>query len=100
MGDGANVVNVLLVDFRAFDTLGEICVLGIVGLIKENSKGMSITGIVTGALGLIWAPFAWTIGIGLIIFGIGLTCAAAYFPKGSKTARRVAAVWRDAAGLP
>ncbi|MFH6786825.1 MULTISPECIES: monovalent cation/H+ antiporter subunit A [Methylobacterium] len=29
---GRNVVNVLLVDFRAFDTLGEIAVLGIVGL--------------------------------------------------------------------
>ena len=29
---GRNVVNVLLVDFRAFDTLGEICVLGVVGL--------------------------------------------------------------------
>lgn len=29
---GRNVVNVLLVDFRAFDTLGEIGVLGIVGL--------------------------------------------------------------------
>jgi hypothetical protein len=29
---GRNVVNVLLVDFRAFDTLGEISVLGIVGL--------------------------------------------------------------------
>ncbi len=31
-GGGRNVVNVLLVDFRAFDTLGEITVLGIVGL--------------------------------------------------------------------
>lgn len=30
---GRNVVNVLLVDFRALDTLGEITVLGIVGLI-------------------------------------------------------------------
>lgn len=29
---GRNVVNVLLVDFRGFDTLGEITVLGIVGL--------------------------------------------------------------------
>ncbi|WP_439271583.1 monovalent cation/H+ antiporter subunit A [Pseudochrobactrum sp. HB0163] len=29
---GKNVVNVLLVDFRSFDTLGEITVLGIVGL--------------------------------------------------------------------
>jgi multicomponent K+:H+ antiporter subunit A len=31
-GGGTNVVNVVLVDFRAFDTLGEISVLGIVGL--------------------------------------------------------------------
>ena len=31
-GGGGNVVNVMLVDFRAFDTLGEITVLGIVGL--------------------------------------------------------------------
>lgn len=31
-GGGTNVVNVILVDFRAFDTLGEITVLGIAGL--------------------------------------------------------------------
>ncbi len=31
-GGGTNVVNVILVDFRAFDTLGEIAVLGIVAL--------------------------------------------------------------------
>ena len=31
-GGGANVVNVMLVDFRGFDTLGEITVLGIVGM--------------------------------------------------------------------
>lgn len=31
-GGGRNVVNVILVDFRAFDTFGEIAVLGIVGL--------------------------------------------------------------------
>jgi len=31
-GGGANVVNVILVDFRAFDTLGEITVLGTVAL--------------------------------------------------------------------
>src|SRR5690554_727571 len=31
-GGGSNVVNVLLVDFRAFDTLGEITVLAIVAL--------------------------------------------------------------------
>src|SRR5690606_37961492 len=31
-GGGRNVVNVILVDFRAFDTLGEITVLAIVAL--------------------------------------------------------------------
>jgi multicomponent K+:H+ antiporter subunit A len=31
-GGGTNVVNVMLVDFRAFDTIGEITVLGAVGL--------------------------------------------------------------------
>ena len=31
-GGGTNIVNVMLVDFRAFDTLGEITVLSIVGL--------------------------------------------------------------------
>jgi multicomponent K+:H+ antiporter subunit A len=32
LGGGSNIVNVMLVDFRAFDTLGEITVLGIVGI--------------------------------------------------------------------
>ncbi|HBK56868.1 MAG TPA: monovalent cation/H+ antiporter subunit A [Xanthomonadales bacterium] len=32
-GGGTNVVNVILVDFRGFDTLGEIVVFGIAGLI-------------------------------------------------------------------
>ncbi|MFP5373375.1 MAG: monovalent cation/H+ antiporter subunit A [Gammaproteobacteria bacterium] len=32
-GHGGNVVNVILVDFRAFDTLGEIAVFGIGGLV-------------------------------------------------------------------
>ncbi|MCA0243951.1 MAG: monovalent cation/H+ antiporter subunit A [Proteobacteria bacterium] len=32
LGGGSNVVNVMLVDFRAFDTMGEISVLGIVGI--------------------------------------------------------------------
>jgi multicomponent K+:H+ antiporter subunit A len=31
-GGGANVVNVIIVDFRGFDTLGEISVLGVVAL--------------------------------------------------------------------
>ncbi|KRB59456.1 cation:proton antiporter [Rhizobium sp. Root708] len=32
LGGGRNVVNVILVDFRGFDTLGEIAVLGVVAL--------------------------------------------------------------------
>ncbi|HUG72116.1 MAG TPA: hydrogen gas-evolving membrane-bound hydrogenase subunit E, partial [Steroidobacteraceae bacterium] len=32
-GHGSNVVNVILVDFRGFDTLGEITVFGIAGLV-------------------------------------------------------------------
>jgi multicomponent K+:H+ antiporter subunit A len=34
-GGGANVVNVIIVDFRAFDTLGEITVLGIAAIIMH-----------------------------------------------------------------
>ncbi|MBP1679400.1 MAG: dehydrogenase (quinone), partial [Bacteroidetes bacterium] len=32
LANGRNVVNVILVDFRALDTLGEITVLGAAGL--------------------------------------------------------------------
>jgi multicomponent Na+:H+ antiporter subunit A len=31
-GHGRNIVNVMLVDFRAFDTMGEIAVLGIAAI--------------------------------------------------------------------
>ena len=42
-GKGENIVNVILVDFRALDTLGEISVLtitmiGIVALLRINTK--------------------------------------------------------------
>jgi multicomponent K+:H+ antiporter subunit A len=39
LGGGSNVVNVILVDFRAFDTLGEITVLGIAALIVHALLG-------------------------------------------------------------
>jgi multicomponent Na+:H+ antiporter subunit A len=49
-GDGRNVVNVILVDFRALDTMGEIVVLttatlGIVGLVRagRRERGSSTT---------------------------------------------------------
>jgi len=35
-GGGANAVNVIIVDFRGFDTLGEIAVLGMAGLIVAS----------------------------------------------------------------
>ncbi len=38
-GGGANVVNVILVDYRGFDTLGEITVLGIAGLVIVAALG-------------------------------------------------------------
>ena len=40
-GGGTNVVNVILVDFRGFDTLGEIAVLGVVGywLYRAGKRG-------------------------------------------------------------
>jgi multicomponent Na+:H+ antiporter subunit A len=42
-GDGRNVVNVILVDFRAFDTFGEIVVLtvaalGVIGLVRAAQR--------------------------------------------------------------
>lgn len=55
-GDGQNVVNVVLVDFRGLDTLGEISVLataalGIVGLARVRSKPPSDTARRTVARG-------------------------------------------------
>ena len=43
-GGGRNVVNVILVDFRGFDTMGEITVLavaalGIAGLVRAGRRG-------------------------------------------------------------
>jgi multicomponent K+:H+ antiporter subunit A len=38
-GGGANAVNVIIVDYRGFDTLGEITVLGLAGLIMFNLLG-------------------------------------------------------------
>ncbi len=35
LGGGANTVNVILVDYRGYDTLGEITVLGVAGLIIQ-----------------------------------------------------------------
>ncbi len=43
-GKGANVVNVILVDFRALDTLGEILVVGLAGLAAATLLGTGKPG--------------------------------------------------------
>ncbi|KJK20960.1 monovalent cation/H+ antiporter subunit A [Burkholderiaceae bacterium 16] len=55
-GGGHNVVNVILVDFRGFDTLGEICVLLVAGLaVQALLKGMRLAAPQAGPNGLPWS---------------------------------------------
>ncbi len=54
-GGGANVVNVILVDFRGFDTLGEISVLALAGLgIYAMLKDLTLPGLTQDADGRPW----------------------------------------------
>ncbi|SDX53313.1 multicomponent K+:H+ antiporter subunit A [Allochromatium warmingii] len=54
-GGGANVVNVILVDFRGFDTLGEITVLALAGLgIHAMLYGLRLPGLTQDAEGRPW----------------------------------------------
>jgi multicomponent K+:H+ antiporter subunit A len=49
-GGGRNIVNVILVDFRGFDTLGEVAVLGMAGLaIRAMLSGLSLPPTVPSA---------------------------------------------------
>ncbi|WP_454735914.1 monovalent cation/H+ antiporter subunit A [Cupriavidus necator] len=58
-GGGHNVVNVLLVDFRGFDTMGEICVLLIAGLaVQALLKGMRLPTPTAAPDGLPWTSQA------------------------------------------
>ncbi len=58
-GGGHNVVNVLLVDFRGFDTMGEICVLLIAGLaVQALLKGMRLDTPSAAPDGLPWSSQA------------------------------------------
>jgi multicomponent K+:H+ antiporter subunit A len=55
-GGGTNVVNVILVDFRGFDTLGEITVLGIAAVgIMAMLRGLVIHGPEKDWLGRSWS---------------------------------------------
>ncbi|MGK0673296.1 MAG: monovalent cation/H+ antiporter subunit A [Halothiobacillaceae bacterium] len=56
-GGGTNVVNVILVDFRGFDTLGEITVLALAGLcIVALLHGLRLPVPTTDATGRPWSP--------------------------------------------
>lgn len=55
-GGGHNVVNVILVDFRGFDTLGEICVLVIAGMgVQALLKGLGLAAPVRGPNDMPWS---------------------------------------------
>ncbi len=55
-GGGANVVNVILVDFRGFDTLGEICVLAIAATgIFALLRGLRLPHRQTDYMGRLWS---------------------------------------------
>jgi multicomponent K+:H+ antiporter subunit A len=54
-GGGSNVVNVILVDFRGFDTLGEIVVLALAGLsVFAMLKGLSLAAPSHDTNGIQW----------------------------------------------
>ena len=75
-GGGSNVVNVILVDFRGFDTFGEICVLGIAAMgALVMMDGMRVHGTtMTPGLSLRFSPSplmlrmtaAWVLPIALV----------------------------------
>jgi multicomponent K+:H+ antiporter subunit A len=79
---GLNAVNVIIVDFRSFDTLGEIAVMGLAGLIvaalladfRGNSRGAPPRGGATGSLmlataGPVLLPLAVVIAIWFFLRG-------------------------------
>ena len=56
-GGGRNVVNVILVDFRGYDTLGEITVLALAGLaIAAMLAGLKLTAPARDDAGRAWNP--------------------------------------------
>ena len=61
-GGGTNVVNVILVDFRGFDTLGEITVLGVAALgIYTMLRNTALTPPPTDSLGNTWTTNAYSL---------------------------------------
>jgi len=85
-GGGTNVVNVILVDFRGFDTLGEISVLAIAGLgVYAMVEGLKLRVPATDALGRPWAmdahPFL-LVNLSRVILPLALMVSAYIFLRG------------------
>jgi multicomponent K+:H+ antiporter subunit A len=85
-GGGTNVVNVILVDFRGFDTLGEIVVLSIAGLgIFSLLQNIRLHASVTDLKGRPWSDDAHPIilqNLSRLLFPLMLLFAAFVFIRG------------------
>jgi len=85
-GGGTNVVNVILVDFRAFDTLGEIVVLSIAGLgIVALLRKINLHAAVTDLEGRRWNTDAHPLilqNLSRLLFPLMLLIAAFVFLRG------------------
>lgn len=85
-GGGTNVVNVILVDFRGFDTLGEVTVLAIAGVaIYALIDGLRLRIPETDALGRPWNkdahPFM-LVNLSQVILPLALMVSAYIFLRG------------------
>ena len=85
-GGGTNVVNVILVDFRGFDTLGEVTVLAIAGVaIYALIDGLRLRIPDTDALGRPWSkdahPFM-LVNLSQVILPLALMVSAYIFLRG------------------
>lgn len=85
LGQGKNIVNVILVDFRGLDTLGEISVLAIAyfGALSVFNRRKVNSNLVIYPLTTSWMKFVGkAIGFGLTAFGIFFLLRGHNFPGG------------------
>jgi len=85
-GGGTNVVNVILVDFRGLDTLGEITVLGIAAVgIMAMLRGLVLRGPVRDWLGRPWSSDRYPlvlVTVSKLLLPIALLVSAFLFLRG------------------
>ncbi len=85
-GGGTNVVNVILVDFRGFDTLGEISVLAITAIATVALlKGMQLPRARVDNKGRAWSTEAYPMMLGMLarlVLPLALLVSAFIFLRG------------------